>query len=283
MTTTPQPSAVPPPAPATAPTWPASPQPTSEIEYKQLTSFFKYLVTITLTAVSIIAAVAGALLYRSVSDIKTDAQNAIGSTRDAATHEISKIQSTSAQIAQEEAKKRIDEAFQKDNIQRLIDRTARERVNAAVDKAIENDLAARIADLQHEVAEIGEVSNAGARLRLGFAEGLDTLLAKEKSTNKYVSDYAKSTLVAIGGDYDKRLGAGDYGGTAAGTKLMAQEITPPPTTIREVMAFIRSHRSANGTAAAFAGFREMTGAKVSTFDVQAAEKWCVDNRPRCEK
>ena len=255
----------------------------SEGEYRHLISYFKYLVTVTLTALGIIIAAGSALFYKNMSDVSGAAKAAIDSTKDAASREISKIQTDASQIARTEAQKSIDEAFAKGNVQSMIERTTRERVNAAVDREIDKNLAGRISQLQFQIAETGEISNAGARLRLGFRPALDTLVEKSKSPNAYVSQYAKSTLILIGSDYETAEATG-FGGASPGTKALEAYVGQlPHKTLKDVMVLIRrSDFSPHIVAAAFSAFRELSGAKISTFDIPAAEKWCADNRPKCE-
>lgn len=271
-----QPAAQPP----VVPPQPTS-RPPSEAEYTHLISFFKYLVTITLTALTIIIGAGAVFFYRSMSDVKNDAKTSIESTTKAADAEISKIQSGAAEIARTEAQRSIDDAFTKGNVQAMIERTARERVNTAVDREIQKNLASRISQLQLQVAEAGEISNAGARLRLGFRPALDTLLKKAASPNPYVSQYAKSTLILIGSDYETRMRTG-FGGGPPGMKDLSSYMNPPPKTLKDLMVVIRTNDDANIVAAAFAGFRELSGTKVQVFDLPAAEKWCDDHKPKCE-
>ena len=136
MTMPPQP----PPQPPALPPQPASGTP-SEAEYTHLISFFKYLVTITLTALTIIIGAGAVFFYRSMSDVKNDAKTSIENTTKAADAEILKIQKGASEIAPTEAQKSIDDAFTKGNVQAMIERTARERVNTAVDQEIQKNLA----------------------------------------------------------------------------------------------------------------------------------------------
>ena len=251
-------------------------------------SYFKYLVTITLAALGLIVGTASFFFYKNMSDVRNDATRAIESSKENADHEIRKIQSSSADIARAEAQKRVEEAFSKGNVQELIERAARERVAKAVDREIDKNLASRIDQLQKQIAETGEISNAGARLRLGYRSGLDTILDKMKSPNAYISQYAKSTLTLIGSDYEAAVGMG-YGSPSCGKQAMSRWISPVPQTLREVMVFIRQGvgpgaqgGGAQVTAAAFCGFREMSGSNIQVFDVPAAEKWCAENRPKCD-
>jgi len=58
---------------------------------------------------------------------------------------------------------------------------------------------------------------------------------------------------------------------------------PPLKTPREALAMMKSAPDPRTVAAAFAAFRVLTGSKVPTFDIPAAERWCADNQNRCDQ
>jgi hypothetical protein len=95
---------------------------------------------------------------------------------------------------QEEIRATLKQQFQTPALQKMVKESAQAAVESAVNTEVEKSLNARMDQLQRRIAETGEISNAGARLRLGFRPALDTLVEKMKSPNPYVSQYAKSTL-----------------------------------------------------------------------------------------
>lgn len=174
----------------------------SEIEYRSLTSYFERLVKYTYGAVLFVLTLAGVFLWRNISDVKRDADTAIVATKDTAAQEISKI----GKDASAEAQKSVNDALSAPNIQQMIERTTREKVDKAVDLAIEKNLGARINDFEKEIAAIGEVSNQGARLQLAYRPALDALVKEMRNDpSKTVRDYAKSTLLLVGSDYEARV------------------------------------------------------------------------------
>src|ERR1700675_515724 len=100
----------------------------AEIEYKSLNAYFERILRLTLLAIGFVLALAAALLWRSSSEV----MSSIEATRNEASHEIENVGRQSSEIARTEARKRIDEAFERGNVQQMIERVARERVDTAV-------------------------------------------------------------------------------------------------------------------------------------------------------
>jgi hypothetical protein len=250
----------------------------AEIEYKSLNSYFERILKLTLLMITVVLAVAGTFLWRSSSDAKSS----IEVTRIEAAREIENVGKQSSEIARTEARQRIDEAFEKENVQQMIERVARERVDTAVDRQIDKNLSARIKGLQDEIAAIGDVAGAASRLRLGFREGWDTLVRQSNNSDESVRRYARASLLMIGADYETVLNK-QFGGMTA-TQLVASLASPkePPKNPREVLEIIRHSDRMEAVAASFLLLREMTGTKIQVFDIPTAEKWCADNKPKCE-
>ncbi len=263
-----------PPTPANTPPQPAE-RSLSEIEYRNLTSYFKYLLAITYVAVLLVAAAALYLVGRSVSDAKSDAAAAVSK-------EIKQVGDQAAQTAHDQAQKSVEGAFEKGNIQQTIEEVAKVKVGAAVDREIDKNLGSRIQVLESEIGEMGEVSNEGARLRLEFRPALEALLAKEHSPNRAVGDYAKSTLLLVGSDYELRIKQALGPNVAIPMAFQMRGINPPPKTLKDVMEIIRRSSDVYGVALGFVELNEMSAAQISVFDIPAAEKWCDEHKPRCD-
>ena len=270
-----------PPQPLVAQAPPIFPPP-SEVEYRHLISYFKWLVGITYAAILILVAVVTYVVGKSVTDVKVESQTAITDTKNSASQKIAQIGADAAAVAKDEAQKTVEKAFEKGNIESLIERAARERVDAAVDREIDKNLGARIEQLQKQMGEIGEVSNEGARLRLDFRSALDALVTKSRSSNRAVSDYAHSTLVLVGSDYEART-ATIYGQSNIDLLFqMRGAAAVPHQTLKELLSVIHTSQDLALVTVAFMKIKEMTGSQIQVFDIPAAEKWCAEHKPRCE-
>jgi hypothetical protein len=274
---------------------PAQPQPPSqaEIEYRSLTTYFeklvgylKMLVTVTYGAIVLVLAIAGVFLWKNTSEVKSEAAGAIEATKQSANQQIGSIGKEASAVAQSEAKKAIEATLEKQNIQRLIERTAQEKVGSAVEQQIQRDLGPKIDAFRNLITEVGEISNHGAQLRLGFRPGLEYLLKKMDSPDPTVKAYAKSTLVQIASDYEAVVSTRFPIGMPGGPTSPLAALIPPPNTpksAKELMMTIRTMPETHTVAAAFMEMKKLVAWDVQTFDIPAAEKWCASHKPRCDQ
>jgi hypothetical protein len=258
----------------------------AEIEYRSLTGYFEKLVRYTSAAITVLVAVAGFLFWKSTADVKSEATAAINATRESATQQISKIGTDAASIAQSAAQKAVNQALDKPNIQQMIQRTTQERVGSAVEQQVQRDLGPKIDGFRNLITEIGEISNHGAQLRLGFLPGLQYLLKKMDSPDPTIRAYAKSTLVQVGSDYEaalkSRFGIGMPGGPPSALPAFIP-LPNTPKTARDLMATIRTVQEPYVLAAAFIDMKKLAAWDVQTFDIPAAEKWCANHKPTCDQ
>jgi citrate lyase gamma subunit len=238
-------------------------------------------------AISTIVVVAGALLYNSVSDARKDASQAIQATRESADREISTIQKAAVDTAKAEAQKAIDAAFEKQNVQRMIESTAQRKVDAAVDTAVKKDLGAKIDAFRDFVIEIGEINNHGAQLRLDYRSGLDYLLKTRENPDPAVRAYAGSTLRLIGADYAQAVANNSVGNNTLPFEVALFTTTlPSQFSPKDLMRMIRTVQDPHGPmkiAVLFAEMKTKVGWDVPILDLPAAEKWCAGHKPKCEE
>src|SRR5262245_20089528 len=124
----------------------------AKVEYDRLIDYFDKLVKYSLLAIGTIIAIAGAFLWKNTSDVQTQAAASIKATQDSATHEISEIGRVAQATATAEAQKAIDAAFEKQNIQRMIETTAQKKVDTAVEAAVQKNLGARVDAFRNLIA-----------------------------------------------------------------------------------------------------------------------------------
>jgi hypothetical protein len=150
-----------------------------ENEYKNLTSYFKWIVSTTGVFLTIMT---GAFLYifgsnraemdasykRDVDELKekitllkTETKESIDLTNKSAQEEILRIKNTTNQLAIEESKKELDVFFGSDRIEQFIEQKAIEKVKNKVDEII---------DLQTK--DIFLISDAASQMRSGIYEGM---------------------------------------------------------------------------------------------------------------
>jgi citrate lyase gamma subunit len=270
--------------PALPPSQQTNPTPSqAELEYRSLREHFERLVRWSSIAISTIVIVAGALLYNSVSDARKDASQAIQATRESADREISAIQRSATDTAKAEAQKAIEAAFEKQNVQRMIESTAQRKVDAAVETAVKKDLGAKIDAFRDFVIEIGEINNHGAQLRLDYRPGLDYLLKTRENSDSAVRAYAGSTLRLIAADYENFVATNALPPFEAAlfTTTAPEQFSP-----KDLMRMIRTAQDPHGPmkiAVLFVVMKKKVGWDVPMLDLPAAEKWCAEHKPKCEE
>lgn len=255
-----------------------APEP-GKTEYDRLIAYFKTLVSLSLGAITIVLGIAAAFLWKNTSDVKTEADTSIQRTEDSANRRISEIATSASDAARAEAQKAVDAAFEKQNVQRMIESTAQRRVDAAVEGAVQKDLGARIDAFKNLLKEIGEITDHGAQLRMNYIEGLDFLLRERASPDPTIRAFAASTLAEIAADFESRVK--EYSNDP---KLMGGY------SIKGLMEVIRhsdeakpQNKSPYLIAQAFVEMKKRVNWDVGTFQIAAAEKWCAQHKPKCEE
>jgi hypothetical protein len=241
-------------------------------EYAHLLSYFKYLVTLTGAFLAVMVAVAGVLFYSNLKDVREDAKQ------------------EATRVATTEAKARVSEAFDEKNINALILEAAQRRVGTISDKLIEQQLGTRLVPIEQRIAVIGQISECDMRMRMGFRSGLDDLNKIIKTTTDSDSArFGKATLATVTENYETRVQEsikqnGQKGMQNLQTyflKLGRPQISVP-SNLRMVVQTISNDNDLNAVAAAFAAFRDLTGADAKMFDFAAVAKWCSQNQGKCE-
>lgn len=215
----------------------------SEEHYKNLTAYFKDIVSTTQTILAIVtvilATIGGASLwfsYKSISEVKSemkqgletvradtkeaignmtnnaktviegtkaDANQTINQTKATTELQTSQIRNQAAEIALSEAQKRVDAAFRGDNIQAMVDRTAQTQIAPVVERKLQGEVDRATAFLQEEISALGQIADAGAYMRGGGRNGLEKLVALKRSPNNRVRERASTMLEVISNDYER--------------------------------------------------------------------------------
>jgi len=122
------------PAPAAFPSQPP-PEAPAKSEYERLTAFFDQVLRYSLLAIGTILAIAGAFLWKSTSDVQSQAAASIKATQDSANGEISAIGKKAQDAAQTATEKAVQDAIAKSHLEQLIQNTARQTVEETVGAA----------------------------------------------------------------------------------------------------------------------------------------------------
>ncbi len=157
-------------------------------EYRHVLSFFKYLVTLTTTAITILLAIGAFLFYSNLREVREDAKQ------------------EATRVATIQAKEQVAIAFDEKNINAMILSAAEKKVGTITDKLIEQQLTAKLQPLQLRIALIGRISECEMRMRLGFRAGLDDLNAVlGEARDPDIIRFGRATLSTTTDDFETRL------------------------------------------------------------------------------
>lgn len=264
----------------------------SEKHYNSLISYFKHLVWITGGILSIIFIVVGIIFYQDrsdmrdeLNDVKQFAKQAIESTKDAADNQINGIRT----IAIDEARIRVERAFQEHNIKSLVDSAARDIVFKSIQNQLRNEVNKSLVKIENDLNELSKISDAAMRMRVGLRSGLiDLNNLKSTLKNDYLRKRAKTICENICSDYD-RINEKGYKEVYPDT-LKPAEIKEVPygfdvikADIPNLIKIIRTEDDLNFVAAAFIILRRKTGIQFRMFDIQQVNKWWSENRDKYVK
>jgi len=261
-----------------------------EIEYKNLTNYFKFLVTITLGALTLIGGVAGVLLFHDVSQVKSQANSAINQTKEDARREISSIRNDAAKIALDEARRRVDNAFETANVRNMVDQAARRHVTEEMDKRVAQDISLKMSVLEQDITRFGELADLAMKARLGFRKGLEGLALRAKSgQTEDDRGRARDLESAIAADYEaahtkgiERFSPGDFLGAATMATAGSANTIDVKQPVPGLVNVIRKEQDLNTVCLAFMALRKVTGRQFAMFDFASVEQWCTGHPQACK-
>jgi hypothetical protein len=265
----------------------ASPSATRE-HYENMISFHKWIVTMTLGALTLIISVALGVFWKDMSQVRSEAAAAVGAARDSATREISTVREEAANIALTEAQKRVDEAFKTTNVVSMVEAAAKRQVGPVIERQVNAEVDRVMTSLQGDISTMGQLVDIGMKMRVGLRDGLEGLAAQVKtSASENIRLRAKSLLDSITADYEKvelgilrdrkiqhALDALDLWGLG--------ELKNQPSLVSGLVAVIHQDSRLDRVAFAFLALREASGHQFKMFDFEDVDRWCEMNKPRCE-
>lgn len=265
----------------------ASPSATRE-HYENMISFHKWIVTMTLGALTLIVSVALGVFWKDMSQVRSEAAAAVGAARDSATREISAVRGEAANIALTEAQKRVDEAFKTTNVVSMVEAAAKRQVGPVIERQVNAEVDRVMASLQGDISTMGQLVDIGMKVRVGLRDGLEELAAQVRtSPSENIRLRAKSLLDSITADYET-VGVANLRDRKLQHALDALEfyglgqLKDQPSLVPGLLDVIRRDRNLNRVAFAFLALREASGRQFKMFDFADVNRWCEMNQPRCE-
>jgi len=245
--------------------------------YGELLQYFKHLVWLTGGALTIIVLVGGFIFRSNLQDTLRD------------------IKQNATDVATNEAKNRVNDAFEEKNIKAQIAEAAKDKIGKITDKMIEQQLNSKLQPIQQRILLIGRISECEARIHRGNRPSLEELARIMNETNDSdVRQFARSTLNIVSDGYETFHQNAVKLLSQQGAKpldILQRELNHPfgpqagvnPSNLAGVVRVIREDQELDDVAIAIITFREMTGEKnIKMFDFKAVNAWCASHEPQCK-
>lgn len=183
----------------------------AENHYNNLIKYFKNLVWIASGVIALIVLFAGVFSFQDRQAIKKEvdfvkrlATQEINRTSQFAEDKIKMIKNDSEEIALNEARRRVQEAFKTNNIQELVENTTQEEVLKSIDAKLGDEVDNAYKTIVQELESIVKISDSAMRMRMGFKPGCISLqnIIVNSNTNK-TKELAILTYESILNDYEE--------------------------------------------------------------------------------
>lgn len=267
-----------------------------ENSFDKLISYFKYLVTITSGAITIIVGVSLYFTYNNLSDFRKEAkesaneyketikelnqyaQNAIDKTQENTNKQISLITIEAKQLALTAAKEKIDETFESKNINLLIEDAASRKLDKEIDLLVNKKLIEANKIIENQINIIPNLILSTDKMRWGSKEAylyLDSIYQNNKDIR--IKNLAKNIIDSKTKDYDNALKESQKETKnkklyelVQYSELINKDLLQSPdkrVVIHEIINFIQKCNDLSDVSCAFEALRQM-GIDIKTFDFE---------------
>jgi hypothetical protein len=236
-----------------------------QLHYESLTRYFKYLVGITVSMISIILAFGTVMIIKD----RTDYTQQVQSFKKEALLEIEKIKNNASSIAQTEAEKSVKEVYEKENMSELVKNII--KTDPAIKTFAAQEVQAIQNAIEHNLDDLTRVSAAIGSIEYDIRKGLDDLIdVSEHSNNKMIRNYANDILKRTVEDANYRYNDGlSKKNLEEFEKTLKEEyriiLNPGEKFIQGVLNYIETGDSFSGVFVCFA-YLKKSGIDVKFFD-----------------
>jgi hypothetical protein len=260
----------------------------TEREYEHLKSFFNTLLTLTLTAITLVAATGSLLFYKSVSEMKADEKAAVEDLRSSAQTDIARAKGEVLDTVRDEAKRRVEEEFSSRDITDLVEAAAKRKVGRTIDRQIQEEVGQTVSRLQDQIVETTKIADLGMRMRVtGSRDAFVELTKKYRETDDPdVRRTEKIILESVTADFEKTHIDANRQDNLTAQQILSMELRGSSNLVSTTAGFvnvIRTNQDLNVVCNAFLALRESTGVHFQMFDMDAVEKWCGENSAKCKQ
>jgi|HubBroStandDraft_1064217.scaffolds.fasta_scaffold16474_4 hypothetical protein len=271
---------------STPPPVPGPPAGPSEQEYEHLISHFERLIRLTVVIIGIISAVGLGMFYKSLADVKSEAKASVDQAKTSAQTEIASAKQEVLDTVKAEARKRVDEEFNSNDITQMVEAAAKRKVGRTIDRQIQDEVSHTISHLQDQMVQTAEVGDLGMRMRVGFRDAFDELRQKYRETDdEGLRRTEKIILDSITADYEERWTSSVRRHKITALQSIPSQLAPgekAPVSTSDLVKMIRDDKNLDNVCLSFLALRDGTGVHFVMFDTEAVEKWCTENKSKCE-
>jgi hypothetical protein len=269
--------------------------------YDSLIRFFKYLVTLTIAAITIVVGVVMFLTFQNMSDarqevtkslteIKTDVKDATEKSLRSfdklqiqVREEVKNFKEETRGYALNETKLRVAEAFEENKIKQLIEITAEERLKEKLEAIVEEQLIIIKQRVENQMKIFPDIVLAVDKIRNGKRAGLYQLDSLRLfSKDPLIRDLANDTYREKARDYEefwweysKSKSLKDY----RDIFRIDTSITVNDTILllQSLITLIQTDQELNNVAYAICVFNNLTGQNIEMFDFEKINVWARKN------
>jgi hypothetical protein len=209
------------------------------------------------------------------------AKQAIDKTQTGTEAQISQIRDRAGSIALSEAQRKVDAAFQGDNIQTMVERAAKAQVAPAIERELNVAVDRAIDSVQIDIEWMAKILDASSYMRQRSRDGMLRLAEiQKKAPTARIQQRAEFLLKAITLEYEvyakKQLKDGGFT-----TFLQMLGETDDPNVVPNLTKTILSEEDLGLVASATLALRESTGQQFRMFDFETVRQWCSTHSPQC--
>lgn len=243
-----------------APTLPSVPPPArtqAEIEYRDLSNYFRFLITLTASVLGLLTAAWGFFFFTNMRDVRRDAEDS----------------------ARQEARKAVAAALETPKIQEIIDDEVRKQTKAKVDVEIAATLGEKLRAFQDEQKQISDVVILASvsRSLSGYGGGSSPeqfhQLINQMYDNPYQSarNIARDSLHQMATQFEKEITGPNHGYYQLNS---LGYMSNQPNGQATLDLLNKPDIYAPDLFKAFVDLKRLTGWNVETFDIRGAKEWC---------
>jgi len=244
-------------------------------QYESLIAYFKTLVGWTYVAIAVVFAIAIGISFfiigNSLDDVKQKASETVRET------------------VKEETQKKVNDAFDKSNVDSLITKIAQREIDRLVEKTVKERFNELKGSQETDNTISAQIINAANAIKVGHPSGVRDLyrIINNKSINTTLRNSAQRELNNASEDLELEVLRSDTSVASIVAQLGYEPDNAPDNKIiiGKLVSGIQQYQTQTPSALAvyFFGLNKFTGQHFPMLDMQSVEKWAKQNPDKYSK